>query len=104
MEVKDVTVEEFNKFLNNIKKLNPEIQNEYVDGEFTVYQIKIQNNSLMSKFIKAIKNQETNEAYMNIKIRNTAENSEKLKAELKKVLTEKDEEIVKPSIKCNYNK
>ena len=98
MEVKDVTVEEFNKFLNNIKKLNPEIQNEYVDGEFTVYQIKVKNNSLMSKFIKAIKNQETNEAYINIKIRNTAENSEKLKAELKKVLTEKDEEIVKPSI------
>ena len=98
MEVKDVTVEEFNKFLNNIKKLNPEIQNEYVDGEFTVYQIKVKNNSLMSKFIKAIKNQETNEAYINIKIRNTVENSEKLKAELKKVLTEKDEEIVKPSI------
>ena len=98
MEVKNVTVEEFNKFLNNIKKLNPEIQNEYVDGEFTVYQIKVKNNSLMSKFIKAIKNQETNEAYINIKIRNTAENSEKLKAELKKVLTEKDEEIVKPSI------
>ena len=98
MEVKDVTVEEFNKFLNNIKKLNPEIQNEYVDGEFTVYKIKVKNNSLMSKFIKAIKNQETNEAYINIKIRNTAENSEKLKAELKKVLTEKDEEIVKPSI------
>ena len=98
MELKDVTVEEFNKFLNNIKKLNPEIQNEYVDGEFTVYQIKVKNNSLMSKFIKAIKNQETNEAYINIKIRNTAENSEKLKAELKKVLTEKDEEIVKPSI------
>ena len=98
MEVKDVTVEEFNKFLKNIKKLNPEIQNEYVDGEFTVYQIKVKNNSLMSKFIKAIKNQETNEAYINIKIRNTAENSEKLKAELKKVLTEKDEEIVKPSI------
>ena len=98
MEVKNVTVEEFNKFLKNIKKLNPEIQNEYVDGEFTVYQIKVKNNSLMSKFIKAIKNQETNEAYINIKIRNTAENSEKLKAELKKVLTEKDEEIVKPSI------
>ena len=98
MEVKDVTVEEFNKFLKNIKKLNPEIQNEYVDGEFTVYQIKVKNNSLMSKFIKAIKNQETNEAYINMKIRNTAENSEKLKAELKKVLTEKDEEIVKPSI------
>ena len=98
MEVKNVTVVEFNKFLKNIKKLNPEIQNEYVDGEFTVYQIKVKNNSLMSKFIKAIKNQETNEAYINIKIRNTAENSEKLKAELKKVLTEKDEEIVKPSI------
>ena len=98
MEVKDVNVKEFNKFLKKVKKLNPEIQREYTDGEFTVYQIKVKNNSLMSKFIKAIKNQETNEAYMNIKIRNTAENSEKLKAELKKVLTEKDEEIVKPSI------
>ena len=98
MEVKDVNVKEFNVFLKKVKKLNPEIQREYTDGEFTVYQIKVKNNSLMSKFIKAIKNQETNEAYINIKIRNTAENSEKLKAELKKVLTEKDEEIVKPSI------
>ena len=98
MEVKDVNVKEFNVFLKKVKKLNPEIQREYTDGEFTVYQIKVKNNSLMSKFIKAIKNQETNEAYINMKIRNTAENSEKLKAELKKVLTEKDEEIVKPSI------
>ena len=98
MEVKDVTVEGFNKFLKKVKKLNPEIQNEYVDGEFTVYQIKVKNNSLMSKFIKAIKNQETNEAYINIKIKNSVANSEELKSELKKVLTEKDEEIVKPSI------
>ena len=98
MEVKDVTVEEFNKFLNNIKKLNPEIQREYTDGEFTVYQIKIQNNSLMSKFIRTLKNEETNEAYINIKIKNSVANSEELKSELKKVLTEKDEEIVKPSI------
>ena len=98
MEVKNVTVEEFNKFLNNIKKLNPEIQNEYVDGEFTVYQIKVKNNSLMSKFIRTLKNEETNEAYINIKIKNSVANSEELKSELKKVLTEKDEEIVKPSI------
>ena len=104
MEVKDVTVEEFNKFLKNIvflkkvKKLNPEIQREYTDGEFTVYQIKIQNNSLMSKFIRTLKNEETNEAYINIKIKNSVANSEELKSELKKVLTEKDEEIVKPSI------
>ena len=98
MEVKDVTVEEFNKFLKNIKKLNPEIQNEYVDGEFTVYQIKVKNNSLMSKFIRTLKNEETNEAYINIKIKNSVANSEELKSELKKVLTEKDEEIVKPSI------
>ena len=98
MEVKDVNVKEFNVFLKKVKKLNPEIQREYTDGEFTVYQIKLKNNSLMSKFIRTLKNEEINEAYINIKIRNTAENSEKLKAELKKVLTEKDEEIVKPSI------
>ena len=98
MEVKDVTVEGFNKFLKKVKKLNPEIQREYTDGEFTVYQIKIQNNSLMSKFIRTLKNEETNEAYINIKIKNSVANSEELKSELKKVLTEKDEEIVKPSI------
>ena len=40
MEVKDVNVKEFNVFLKKIKKLNPEIQREYTDGEFTVYQIK----------------------------------------------------------------
>mgnify|MGYP002230728999 CR=1 FL=1 len=51
----------------------------------------------MSKFIKQLK-WRNKWSYINIKIRNTAENSEKLKAELKKVLTEKDEEIVKPSI------
>ena len=98
MEVKDVNVKEFNVFLKKVKKLNPEIQREYTDGEFTVYQIKIQNNSLMSKFIRTLKNEETNEAYINIKIKNSVANSEELKTELKKVLTEKDEEIVKPSI------
>ena len=98
MEVKDVTVEGFNKFLKKVKKLNQEIQREYTDGEYTVYQIKIQNNSLMSKFIRTLKNEETNEAYINIKIKNSVANSEELKSELKKVLTEKDEEIVKPSI------
>ena len=98
MEVKDVNVKEFNVFLKKVKKLNPEIQREYTDGEFTVYQIKIQNNSLMSKFIRTLKNEETNEAYINIKIKNSVANSEELKSELKKVLTEKDEEIVKPSI------
>ena len=90
MEVKDVTVEGFNKFLKKVKKLNPEIQREYTDGEFTVYQIKIQNNSLMSKFIRTLKNEETNEAYINIKIKNSVANSEELKTELKKVLTEKE--------------
>ena len=98
MEVKDVTVKEFNVFLKKVKKLNPEIQREYTDGEFTVYQIKVKNNSLMSKFIRTLKNEETNEAYINIKIKNSVANSEELKSELKKVLTEKDEEIVKPSI------
>ena len=98
MEVKDVNVKEFNVFLKKVKKLNPEIQREYTDGEFTVYQIKIQNNSLMSKFIRTLKNEETNEAYINIKIKNSVANSEELKSELKKVLTKKDEEIVKPSI------
>ena len=52
----------------------------------------------MSKFIRTLKNEETNEAYINIKIKNSVANSEELKSELKKVLTEKDEEIVKPSI------
>ena len=98
MEVKDVNVKEFNVFLKKVKKLNPEIQREYTDGEFTVYQIKVKNNSLMSKFIRTLKNEETNEAYINIKIKNSVANSEELKSELKKVLTEKDEEIVKPSI------
>ena len=98
MEVKDVNVKEFNVFLKKVKKLNPEIQREYTDGEFTVYQIKVKNNSLMSKFIRTLKNEEINEAYINIKIKNSVANSEELKSELKKVLTEKDEEIVKPSI------
>ena len=41
MEVQDVSLEKFSEFLNDIKKLDGVLEEKYIDGNFTVYKIKV---------------------------------------------------------------
>ncbi len=91
LEVKDITVEEFSEFLNDIKKLNGVLQEKYIDGNFTVYKIKVKNTSFISRFIKAIKNETIDEAYIEIKISNDLENANALEAKLEEVISKNED-------------
>lgn len=75
MEVQDVTIEKFEEFLNSFKEINPVIIDKYVEGEFTVYKIKIENKSIISKFIRLFKSSTTEEGYIYLKIANNLEAS-----------------------------
>ena len=95
MEVQDVTVEEFSGFLNDIKKLDGILEEKYIDGNFTVYKIKVKNTSFISRFIKAIKNEAVDEAYIEIKISNDLENASLFETKIEEIIS-KDEDENKP--------
>ena len=93
VEVQDVTVEEFSGFLNDIKKLNATIEKEYTEDNFTVYEIKVEDKSVISKLINFIKNEELEQGYIKIKISNDLENADLLKTKLEEIISEEE---VKP--------
>ncbi len=86
VEVQNVTVEEFNKFLNKIEKLNASLIEKVEESESTTYKIKVENTSLVSKFINLFRAEVSEEGYINIKIDNNLDNVTSLKAELEKTL------------------
>ena len=87
VEVQDVTVEEFSEFLKDIKKLDGVLEEKYIDGNFTVYKIKVKNTSFISKFIKAINNEVVDEAYIEIKIPNDLENASLFETKLEEIIS-----------------
>ncbi|WP_291648245.1 immunoglobulin-like domain-containing protein [Clostridium sp.] len=78
MEVQNVTVEEFNSFLENLRELNPTLEKKYEDGNFTVYKIKVNKKSEL--FITS------DEAYIELRLENSLDNFSELKTELEELL------------------
>ena len=75
--------------LKDIKKLNGVLEEKYIDGNFTVYR-KVKNTSLISKFIEAIKNESSYEAYIEIKIPNDLENANVLGTKLEEIISKNE--------------
>lgn len=95
VEVQAVTLEKFSDFLNDIKKLDGVLEEKYIDGNFTIYKIKVKNTSFISRIIKAIKNEAVDEAYIEIKIANDLENASLFETKLEEIIS-KDEGENKP--------
>lgn len=95
VEVQAVTLEKFSDFLNDIKKLDGVLEEKYIDGNFTIYKIKVKNTSFISRIIKAIKNEAVDEAYIEIKIPNDLENASLFETKLEEIIS-KDEGENKP--------
>lgn len=91
VEVQAVTLEKFSDFLNDIKKLDGVLEEKYIDGNFTIYKIKVKNTSFISRIIKAIKNEAVDEAYIEIKIPNDLENANALGAKLEEVISKNED-------------
>lgn len=100
VEVQAVTLEKFSDFLNDIKKLDGVLEEKYIDGNFTVYKIKVKNTSFISRIIKAIKNEAVDEAYIEIKIPNDLENASLFETKLEEIIS-KDEGENKPEDEIN---
>jgi hypothetical protein len=86
MEVQNVTVEEFNKFLADIKDLNPVLLEKYDDGDSVIYKIKLENKSIMSRFIRLFKESSNEEGYITLKISKALDNNESMIASLDEIL------------------
>ncbi|MGG7143840.1 immunoglobulin-like domain-containing protein [Clostridium nigeriense] len=86
MEVQNVTVEDFNKFLKDIKELNPVLLEKYDDGDFVVYKLKLENNSIMARFLRLFKESSTKEGYITLKIAKNLDNNESMITSLDEIL------------------
>lgn len=78
MEVQNITVEKFNDFLENLRKLNPTLEKKYEDENFTIYKIKVNKKSGL--FITS------EESYIELRLENSLDNFSELKTELEKLL------------------
>ena len=77
LEVKNTTVEEFNKFIKDLEKLKTTLEDKYVDGNSTVYKIKVEKKINLFKFFK-----DSNDGYIEIRIDNRLDNYENFKDQL----------------------
>ena len=70
LEIKEVNSKDLNNFLNNLKDLNPVVESISKDKEYTVYKIKLENNtsSLLAKLFKVSKSNDN--IYLDIKVKN----------------------------------
>lgn len=77
LEVKNITIDNFNKFIKELEKLNTTLEDKYVDGNFTVYKIKVEKKSNLFNFFKA-----SNDGYIEIRIDSSLDNYENFKDQL----------------------
>lgn len=77
LEVKNTTVENFNKFIKDLEKLKTTLEDKYEDGNSTVYKIKIEKKINLFKFFK-----ESNAGYIEIRIDSSLDNYESFKEQL----------------------
>lgn len=78
MEVQNITVEKFNDFLENLRKLNPTLEKKYEDENFIIYKIKVNKKSGL--FITS------EESYIELRLENSLDNFSELKTELEELL------------------
>lgn len=78
MEVQNITVEKFNDFLENLRKLNPTLEKKYEDENFTIYKIKVNKKSGLFRT--------SEESYIELRLENSLDNFSELKTELEELL------------------
>lgn len=78
MEVQNITVEKFNDFLENLRKLNPTLEKKCEDENFTIYKIKVNKKSGLFRT--------SEESYIELRLENSLDNFSELKTELEKLL------------------
>ena len=78
LEVKDVTLDSFETFLTKLKGLNPVIVDKYVEGNYTIYKIKVEDTSILSKVMRLFRSASSDEGYIYLKVANNLEASSEI--------------------------
>lgn len=78
LEVQNIAVEEFDKFLKELENLEPNLVEIYEDGNFTVYKIKLSRKARLFR--------SSAEGYIEIRIDNRLVSANEYKASLDKLL------------------
>ncbi|WP_066893677.1 immunoglobulin-like domain-containing protein [Clostridium nigeriense] len=86
MEVQNVSLEEFEGFILKFKDLNPILESKYEDGDYTVYKIRVSNNSIASKVMSLFASK-SSEGYIELKIANNLDNKSEMISKLEEILT-----------------
>lgn len=85
LDVKDVSVDEFNKFINKLKNLKPTLIRKYTEANYTVYKMKLENTqNIIQKIFRVAKLSE--DGIVELRVVNTLENEEKFKDILDELL------------------
>ena len=77
LEVKNITIDNFNKFIKELEKLNTTLEDKYVDGNSIVYKIKVEKKFNLFKLFRT-----NNDGYVEIRIDNSLDNYESFKEQL----------------------
>ena len=86
VEMKNITVEELNTFLEGLEKVDYELISTTEDKEFTIYQLKLTNKSILARFMKFIGL--TDDTYIKIKVSKSLDNAEEINNKLAQLATE----------------
>lgn len=79
-EVKDVTANKLDKFLDDLKSLDYKVLSISEDDDFTVYKIKVVNKSGLFRLFKS-----TEDTYINIKVSKSLDNADEINDRLAKL-------------------
>lgn len=79
-EVKDVTVDKLDKFLDNLESLDYELLSINQDDDFTIYKIKVSNKGRMLRLFKS-----TEDTYISIKVSKSLDNANEINDRLEKL-------------------
>lgn len=85
LDIQNVSVNEFNRFIDKLKDLNPTLIKKYTDGNYTVYRIKLENSkNLIQKIFSFGRANE--EGIVEIRVLNTLDNEKDFNDTLNKLL------------------
>ncbi|MBC5997153.1 DUF5011 domain-containing protein [Romboutsia ilealis] len=79
-EVKDVTVDKLDKFLDNLESLDYELISINQDDDFTIYKIKVSNKGRIFRLFKS-----TEDTYISIKVSKSLDNANEINDRLEKL-------------------
>lgn len=79
-EVKDVTVDKLDKFLDNLESLDYELLSINRDDDFTIYKIKVSNKGRIFRLFKS-----TEDTYISIKVSKSLDNVDEINDRLEKL-------------------